>query len=407
MAAAHDPTRPGPSFPGIFQRGRCGPGRSDRISGRIRQLPLLLAFAAAIAVAAATTAAARGTEATVWLCRPGQAGNPCTAPLDVTVVLGDGSRSVRHVEADPSSRFDCFYVYPTVSRERTANSDLRIQLAETGTAVSQASRFSQVCRVWAPMYRQRTLTSLAAGRGGDPDATAVAYRSLLAGWHDYLAHENHGRPIVFVGHSQGARMITMLLRDELDTNPALRRRLVSAILLGGNVTVARGKDVGGSFRHIPACRSAIQVGCVIAYSSFPGPPPPDSVFGRPGRGIGGRPVPGTADGEQVLCVNPAALSGGAGPLDPYFPSFGSAPPGPPVTTPWVEYPGLYAARCRSEGGATWLQVTDVGRPGDDRPRVTERLGPRSGFHVDDVNLALGNLVRDVRLEEAAYLRRPA
>ena len=95
------------------------------------------------------------------------------------------------------------------------------------------------------------------------------------------------------------------------------------------------------------------------------------------------------------------------PLDPFFVTFGSAPPGPLVTTPWVEFPGLYTAECRSAGGATWLQVTDVGKPGDRRPRVHEQLGPRSGFHIDDVGLALGNLVQDVRVQEAAYLRRPA
>ena len=83
----------------------------------------------------------------------------------------------------------------------------------------------------------------------------MAYDSLLAGWKDYLAHDNDGRPIIFIGHSQGAAMLIRLLHNEIDPNPRLRKLMVSAILLGGNVTVPVGRDVGGSFTHIPHLRA--------------------------------------------------------------------------------------------------------------------------------------------------------
>jgi len=47
-------------------------------------------------------------------------------------------------------------------------------------------------------------------------------------------------------------------------------------------------------------------------------------------------------------------------------------------------------------------VNDLRTPSDPRPRVSETLGPTWGFHLDDVNLALGNLVSDVRAQEQAY-----
>ena len=78
------------------------------------------------------------------------------------------------------------------------------------------------------------------------------------------------------------------------------------------------------------------------------------------------------------------------------------PPGKRVTTRWVAYPGLYRAQCESRDGDTWLQVTDIGGPSDTRPRVTEQDGAVWGFHVADVNLALGNLIADVQRQEAAY-----
>jgi hypothetical protein len=73
-----------------------------------------------------------------------------------------------------------------------------------------------------------------------------------------------------------------------------------------------------------------------------------------------------------------------------------------VTTPWVTYPGLYTAQCKSSGGATWLQVTAKTSPGDPRPTVVASMGPTWGYHDSDINLSLGNLVHDVSLEETAY-----
>ena len=293
------------------------------------------------------------------------------------------------------TRFDCFYVYPTVSTEPSLNADLTIGPAEIDAAVQQASRFSQLCRVWAPMYRQVTETGL---NELTPRALQVAYASLLSGWRDYLAHDNHGRPIIFIGHSQGAAMLIRLLQSQVEPSPSLRKLLVSAILTGGNVQVPTGKTVGGSFARIPACESDRQTGCVIAYSSFLAQPPANSLFGRPGTGVSALSGQTAKAGTQVLCTNPADLSGGAAMLEPYFEVGVSAS----ISTPWVNYPGQYSARCESAQGATWLQVTYTSSPADPRPRLSNILGPTWGLHVDDVNLALGNLVQDVADEEAAY-----
>ncbi|MGH9091724.1 MAG: DUF3089 domain-containing protein [Acidimicrobiales bacterium] len=306
-----------------------------------------------------------------------------------------------HTADDPSSPYDCFYVYPTVSPEHSTNADLKVQPAEVGVAVAQAAWFSSVCRVWAPVYRQVTLRTL----GRHPTlrvpaaATAVAYDSLRSAFEDYLRYDNHGRPIVFVGHSQGAAMLVLLLRRLVDDDPSLRRRTVLAIVLGGNVEVRDGSRTGGSFRHLPTCSARGQAGCVIAYSSFPGRPPPGALFGRPGRGVSLQSGQTATEGVAVACVNPAAPGGGTGRLVPVFPSLGSVP------TPWVSYPGRYLARCRHAGGATWLDVRPTPTPSGRRPVVHEQAGPDWGYHADDVNLALGNLVADVAGAERTWVAR--
>ena len=343
---------------------------------------------------------------TVWLCRPGLAGNPCTSDLTTTVVGRNGAaHAVRSAPAtDPP--VDCFYVYPTVSLQKTANANLHVDAAEREVAVAQASRFSQVCRVYAPMYRQITVGSILKPGGINATDGLIAYSSALAGFRDYLAHYNEGRGIVFIGHSQGASVLIALLKREVDAKPAVRRRLVSALLLGGNVTVPKGRTVGGDFAHIPACRSRAQTGCVVAYSSFATTPPPNSKFGRVGKGLAPPARGASANGLQILCVNPAAPGGGTAALDPYFPAqIVPRLAGPKVTTPWVAYPGEFTASCRSKGGATWLQIGRARGASPARgPRLVQSLGPTWGLHVVDVNIALGNLVALVRAESAAYRR---
>jgi hypothetical protein len=341
-----------------------------------------------------------GQNGTVWLCRPGVSPDPCTAPLAATAVPAGGERSTQRAQDAAASKFDCFYVYPTVSTEKSANADLTVQPAEVDAAVAQASRFSSVCRVWAPMYHQITVASLFAPK---PGAGAIAYDSVLSAWKDYLAHDNDGRPVVFIGHSQGSAMLIRLLAAQVDPNPKLRARTLLAILPGGNVTVPTGKTVGATFHHLPLCTAATRIHCVIAYSTFPVQPPAGSLFGRPGQGVSLQSGQTAKAGLQVACVNPAAIAGGTAELDPYFLRATSTPPPPAVTTLWVTYPDLYSASCRHAGGATWLQVDPLSVGG--RPVVAESLGPAWGFHVADVNLALGNLVNDVKAAEGDRAHR--
>ena len=364
---------------------------------------LLNPAVAAAASPAHPTRAVSSSTGTVWLCRPGVRPDPCAFSETTAVVPAPGTGHIVQTTAPTpnSSRFDCFYVYPTVSLEPTVNADLTIQQTEKAVAALQASRFSSVCQVWAPMYHQitwRGLEESAANLTLGSRADQVAYASIESGLQDYLAHYNAGRPIIFIGHSQGASMLILLLSRLVDDNAALRSRLVLAIILGGNVQVPVGKTSGGSFANIPVCTKTAEAGCVIAYSSFPGEPPTGSSFGRPGEGVSLLSGQTRKAGMQVVCVNPADLggSGRSALLDPYFFSAGL------YAEPWVEYPDLYQASCRSGGGATWLQVSKATVGTDHRPLITETLGPDWGYHIDDVNLALGNLVDDVSASESTW-----
>jgi hypothetical protein len=158
-----------------------------------------------------------------------------------------------------------------------------------------------------------------------------------------------------------------------------------------------GKVVGGDFHHVPACTSDTEVGCVIAYSSFLTTPPSTTLFGRP-----------ETAGDQVLCTNPAALAGGSGTLSPFFTTNvpgDSDMAGAVSSTPWVTYPKLLSATCKSSGGTTWLQVTETRASGDHRPTLMDTQSASWGLHQKDINLTLGNLISIVSSETTAYLAR--
>lgn len=319
---------------------------------------------------------------TIWLCKPGTTPNPCLTNESTTNISPDGTRTVTHPKVAPNPKIDCFYVYPTVSTQKSDFANRHIDPEEIAVANAQASRFSQVCNVYAPMYRQRTINGLFAAKTTRVTSD-VAYDDVKSAWDDYLAHDNHGRGVILIGHSQGAMVLTRLIASQIETHPAQLKLIVSAMLLGGNVTVPIGKTVGGSFKKLETCTAPKQTGCIIAYSTFLSQPPPNTIFGKGGNGM------------SVVCTNPAALGGGPAPLDNAFPvgkSLLGGLNGVSERTRWVSYPGRFQGECKSAGDLSWLQVTQLQVAGDTRPELKESLGPTWGLHLYDVNIAMGDLV---------------
>ncbi len=362
-----------------------------------------------VAMAVSLAAVATSSAATVWLCRPGQHPDPCTPGLSTTV-YSPTLKQLRVEQPTPVAHpaIDCFYVYPTVSDQKTGNANLHVDPVERSIALYQAARYSQYCRVFAPMYRQVTLAGIGTGKPTTTPNPVVGYTDVQNAFETYLKADNQGRGFVLIGHSQGSFVLRQLIAKEVDPKPAVRRLLVSAILMGGNVLVKKGKEIGGDFKHIPGCTKATQLGCVIAFSTFDQPVPTASLFGRP-TAIQGTSAP---SGDAVLCTNPAALGGGSGLLDPISPSqpfdpastlaaglalVGLTQPRPP--TVWSSEPGSYRARCSTANNANVLEIIAVGGAQTPKPSPT----PAWGLHLLDANIALGNLISIVKSQAAAFV----
>jgi hypothetical protein len=365
--------------------------------------------------AAVAPAATDYANPDVWLCRPDRQ-DACSAPQDATIVAVNGTLTREVFHPAKNSPIDCFYVYPTVSNEPGGNSDLNITTAEKLVVNAQFARFAAKCRLFAPMYRQVTLTALRAMIAGKPIPVDrdLGYGDVLAAWNYYLAHDNHGRGVVLVGHSQGSGVLTRLIKDEIDGKP-VQGKVISAILMGTNLPVPKGADVGGAFKHIPVCRSNSQTGCVIAFADFRAnvPPPENSRFGK------------APDGMQAVCANPAALGGGSGVLNAYLSAgristgsdgprepFDWTTPAKPIDTAFVKVPGLLSAECVANEHGSYLAVTVHPTPGAVRTNdisgdvvVNGQVLQDWGLHLIDANLTMGNLVAIVGDETKAYLAK--
>ena len=360
------------------------------------RLSLLLLVACALALGTASSASAK----VVWLCSPTLKTDPCRPGLSTTSYAPNSSpigTSTPKAVAKP--KVDCFYVYPTVSDQKRTLATKRIDPEERSIALYQAARYSQRCRVFAPMYRQVTLQTLNSGRDQFTKQLPTGIADVREAFKQYLRKENKGRPFVLIGHSQGTYVLRSLIAKDVDRRPAVRKRLLSAYLLGGNVTQ-------GEFTTIKPCRAgdSTPTGCLVAFSTFDQPVPADSRFGR-----------AAAGGKPVVCVNPSSLTAGPQPLDTIVPSAPFAPGTsialgnallkltiPQPATTWVHYPNAYVGRC-TKGAAHVLQVTTA--VGGQVPNPSP--DPTWGLHLLDANIALGNLVDLLGDQTAAFTRNAA
>lgn len=359
--------------------------------------------------AGANVKAATASSGVRWLCGEGVEGEGCrSADLTATELRADGSRERVAHRASARPPVDCFYVYPTVDLELVPGN--HANLAENRSArmatVAQAARFSEVCALWVPLYRQVTLGTYLQPADVLERGLRIAFSDVESAFAEYLARSDGSRKMVLIGHSQGAEMIVRLLRKHFDTaaDAAMRARLLLALPIGAEVDVAAGRTTGGTFANIPVCTQPNETGCVVAYRTHAAGEPVDPDRWAP------------PQGRETVCVNPAALDTGAAPSEPRLLSrayyalwpelrrfmFGVSD----VTTPFVVLRDAYLARCvRGTSGYAYLEVRSAPPPPPPRAPDGSALRPdpvdlhdrrfkigKLGLHVLDMQLAQGDLV---------------
>lgn len=369
-------------------------------------LTILIAATLAAAQPAPASAAPDYGQDSNWLCLPGRE-DACGAPVATADLNPDGYGPVVQNRPAANAPIDCFFVYPTVSRDAGLNSDMDGQEERFATTILFA-RFASLCRPFAPMYRSVTNAGIAAfalGQDVLPNL-AFAYEDVRSAWRQFLADRNNGRPFVLIGHSQGSIHLQRLIREEIEGKP-IARQMVSAIIPGWNVEVPVGRSVGGTFRSTPVCTRIGQTGCIVSYVSFRAESPPPATGGLFGRAA--------REGMTVACTNPVTLAGGRSPLESYWFAQSVASNGviwsttgsPPA--PFLHTRGLASAQCVHDGRAGYLAIRAEPDPADARTDripgdlvVMGRPAPEWGLHLIDIPAAQGDLIRLIEAQTAAF-----
>jgi hypothetical protein len=326
-----------------------------------------------------TSAATGGTDYSVvanWVCRPG-AETVCTTGLDGLVQNADGTTETQTFTPAADPAIDCFYIYPTVSEEKTEYADLTESPIIRAETLAQVGRLSSRCRVFAPIYRQRTVYGLS--NPGDPSQPNLAMLDVQSAWDYYLANDNQGRGVVLIGHSQGSILLQSLIAGSID-GKASEALLVSVFLAGDpSLGVPPGGVVGGTFAHVPICTEAAQIGCAYVWGTYLA----GDMSGSPEFGAA------RSDGLVSACVNPAAPAGGSAMLKFYHSN--------PQAPWWTEALGQVSGECQADGsgGANVLVVTVLPGPLADADTALLKsavFGAGSGTHPDDIALVQGNIL---------------
>lgn len=199
-------------------------------------------------------------------------------------------------DGQADAKVDVFFIHPTMYyKGKNWNADVNDKrtnhLVNIYPIRQQASVFNESCKVYAPRYRQATLFTFIEANGDGVLALEVAYTDVKRAFEYYLKNYNQGRPIIIAGHSQGTFLAEKLLNDFFDNDAKMKKLLVAAYLIGGNI----GKE---SFTTIVPCDSASQTNCYLAWHTRRN----ESNIKEPTKKIAS--APAYQNYKQYVCVNP-------------------------------------------------------------------------------------------------------
>jgi hypothetical protein len=252
----------------------------------------------------------------------------------------------------------------------------------------QASVFNACCRIFAPRYRQATISAFLRPGADSFKAYDLAYSDILRAFDHYIAHENKGRPFILASHSQGSLHATRLIQERLAARFDLRRQLVAAYAVGA--TLPNAADLTG----LPVCSSRAQTGCLIGWNGASRLTP--LALGRGLMVTWNKDRYRAVRRDSWLCVNPltwtqtgrAPASANRGAL----PFAGLGKPIPALRN------GVTGGRCTR--GRLVISI-----PGDKREGFTDVLTRFGSYHNLDYSLFYDSVRRNAVERVAAFKAR--
>ncbi len=323
------------------------------------------------------------SEPSAWVVWPGRPSNADQTPKGL-----EGT-----IAKNPDA--DVFFVHPTTYLQndrwnaRFDEGGATGAQLENGVLRYQTSVFNACCRIYAPRYRQTTIAAFLNPRDDSNKAYDLAYGDVVRAFDHYVANEAKGRPFILASHSQGSLHATRLLQDRIISNPALRKRLVVAYVVGASLPEQQ------EWTRLPICNSARQTGCIVDWNSA-------TAFTPLALGRGLMMTYGDGDYRTVglkrwMCVNPltwdrkggASATANTGAL----PAVGHGNPLPAMRT------GVTGARC-----ARGRLIVSITR--DKRDGFADVLTKLGSYHNMDYNLFYASIRKNAIDRVKAYRAKP-
>lgn len=129
----------------------------------------------------------------------------------------------------------------------------------------ESSIFEPFCNIFFPWWRQVDTTALFRHTPEEVDQMQYAEprTDVYAIMDHYFENYNQGKPFFLVGHSQGAKMIMIILEDYMKAHPEYKERMVAAYAVGVAVT----KDYLKANPEIKMAKNADDTGVCLSWNT--------------------------------------------------------------------------------------------------------------------------------------------
>ena len=203
-----------------------------------------------------------------------------------------------------TAKGDVFVVVPSVYRGGEhwvlPSDDLRRKRKlERIVRPNYVSPYGEAGRLFAPFYRQASLYAFMTNREDAHQAQDFAYQDVKRAFDVFLQQSPPERPIVLVGHNQGASHVHRLLIDYFQG--PLKDRLAVAYVIDHPLPL---DSFNGPLSKLTPCKSPNETQCIVAFGSFT---PKDKViaerFSERSLVYNGRKYE-AVDNRATLCINP-------------------------------------------------------------------------------------------------------
>ena len=211
---------------------------------------------------------------------PGQPFQTYTPPTAPNYSSLDSWLAQPDLGVDPftlTAKGDVFVVVPSVYRGgkhwNLPSDDLkRKSKLQRIVRPNYVSPYGESGRLFAPFYRQASLYAFMTNREDAQQAQDFAYQDVKRAFEVFLKQSPPERPIVLVGHNQGASHVQRLLIDYFQGD--LKDRLAVAYVIDHPMPL---DSFAGPMKNLSACEGPQDTQCVVAFGSFT---PKDTVIAQ-------------------------------------------------------------------------------------------------------------------------------